>query len=101
MRLHGVVVLDGRGVGLVDDDGGLGEGRLGIAAAMLAPPRLGGRASLSRRVEVELGGLLLVGDAEKLCGLRGFGQRAGDDDGDGLAVVEDVGVLEDVDVCRG
>ena len=30
------------------------------------------------------------------------GERAGDDDGDGLAVVEDVGVLEDADVavCR-
>ena len=31
--------------------------------------------------------------------LLGLGQRAGDDDGDGLAVVEDVGVLEDVDVA--
>ena len=32
VRLHGVVVLDRRGVGLVDGDGGLGERGVGIAA---------------------------------------------------------------------
>ena len=63
------------------------------------PPRFGGTGVFEQSVEVEFGGLLLVLDAEEFCGLLGFGQRAGDDDGDGLAAVEDVGVLEDVDVA--
>ncbi len=60
-----------------------------------------GRARLlEQSVEVEPGRLAVVLDAEKLCGLLGLGQRARDDDGDGLAVEEDVVVLKDVDVAR-
>ena len=100
MRLHRVVVLDRRGVGLVDDDGGFGERGCGIAAARGAASAFGRTGVFEQSVEVEFCGLLFVLDAEELCGLLGFGQRAGYDDGDGLAVVEDVGVLEDVDVAR-
>ncbi len=99
MRLHGVVVLDRRGVGLVDDDGGFGERGGRIASVRGAASALGRTGVLEQSVEVEFCGLLFVLDAEELCGLLGLGQRAGDDDGDGLAVVEDVGVLEDVDVA--
>ena len=67
MRLHGVVVLDRRGVGLIDDDGGFGEGGFGIAAAGGASA-FGWAGIFEQGVEVELGGLLLVVDAEKLCG---------------------------------
>ena len=65
----------------------------------VVPPRFGGAGVFEQGVEVEFSGLLLVLDAEKLCGFVGLGQRAGDYDGNGLAAVEDVGVLEHIDVA--
>jgi hypothetical protein len=99
VRLHGVVILDRCGVDLIDDHGGFGEGGFGVAAVRGFASALGGASILEQRVEAEFGGLLLVVDAEELRGLLGFGQRTRDDDGDGLAVVKDVGVLEDIDVA--
>ena len=100
MWLHGVVILDWRGVGLVDDDRCFGERGRGVAAARGAASAFGRTGVLEQSVKVEFCGLLFVLDVEELCGLLGLGQRSGDDDGDGLAAVEDVGVLENVDVAR-
>ena len=40
-----------------------------------------------------------VGDVEQACSLHGLVERARNDDGDGLAVVEDIRVLENADVA--
>ena len=93
------MVLDWRGVGLIDDDGSFSKRGFGVAAASGAASTFGRTGVLEEGVEVEFGGLFFVLDVKKLGRLLGFGQRAGDDDGDGLAAEEDVGVLEDVDVA--
>ena len=43
--------------------------------------------------------VLVVGDIEQACALHGLRQRARNDDGDGLAVVVDVGILKDADAA--
>ena len=58
--LHGVVVLDGGGVGLVEVDGGLGEAGGEVAAVVagrLLAGVLGPAGFAEAAVEVELGGL--------------------------------------------
>ncbi len=102
--LHGIVVLDGGDVGLVDGDAGLGEAggdvaalvAGGLLAGLLGPAGFGEAA-----LEVELGGLLAVLDAELRGGEAGLVEGLGDDDRDGLAVVFDVGVLEDGEIAAG
>ena len=72
MRLHRIVILDGRRVGLVDDDCCFGEGRCGISAVRGAASALGGAGVLEQGVEVELGGLGVVIDLEEGGGIAGL-----------------------------
>ena len=93
--LHGVVILDGRDVGLVDGDGGLTLKAAGEVAAVFVGGLLSGvlwPAGFAEAVhEVELGRLGGVLDFEQASGVPGLVEGVGDDEGDGLAVVVDLG----------
>ncbi len=101
VRLHGVVVLERRDVGVVDGDRAAAECGVEIATDLLcAAAGIFWRARMLEAAhEVEQCGIFAVGDVEQARRLHGLRQTARDDDGDGLAVVVDVCVLQDADVA--